>query len=1291
MGTTTVTAMSSASSSSNNGVPRILQKRMGEPIKLGNSILEPAGTLVFQASTDITNGLNGGRNAVVANLFSIGPTPVLTVHSPVQIPRNSWCSAQNHLSSTSANNLGPLSSNQHPAASSATPDSGIQSIPTSPPSPNCDLLNEDDDDIAGRGKRDAEEDKEQDNGDSESEDFTDMPILKAVDEDDDDYDMPSTSSSTLQNDASKMKTSTVHSTTTPATPPLPTKDNLSSHMNAEELRTFIASNMEPEEIYRRLLSLDPDKANSVAMLIKNHSGPESKKKIDMESEVSSTTPSTPRARTARRRNNCIPRTTNSPDVTTSNLPVEPSTSPLKTSDEIKEGKVEGKKRGRKPKRKRLVREEDENHEDVDFKKRKIMVTSALKGSVSELNRPETSESVETTCPSRPESSAGQTVDPVQFRMKVREMVARQLDNFTDKMNGEMAELRLSHSTSSKVVPGKRKESFFRQLIEQSKKLKKLTGASTGKRMRMFGRDAEVLEELEVKPLDSKKELKEEGCSSKARGRIPSRRSHNEETTSDLATLDEKFNGDYYEIPRSVASSDEVIPLWKAPSLICDCTKGACTSDMECLNRALRVQCKSECALPYCSNRRFWREDAANKLCISTGPRSKRSLKTKLARRAGEFLCEYAGEVIAYEQARQRFTEDQGAKIIAIGSQLFVDATKRGNVARFVRHSCEPNSRLEVWSVNGFYRVGIFALFDLNTNVEITVDRNGLLPFDVPCNCSSSKCKKIIRGSRRATIASENEKDTIATRRFLQRNRRKTIEKSRNSGIPAILLLPDDPSSLVLKMKKMLAAFSFRVRKVDGSMPRHMLPYYSSIRTFLKVNSNNPNPAEFLSMFQTWVDAIDDDDLERAFVAIESYYMPPSVVSPVQVSKKQKDNAPRARAVSTSCVSPVPSKRNDADLSYLESEHPIGSYDPDAAWESYRANASDNAVRCICGALDEDGEMVQCDKCHFWLHIECCQYHIKEESGKNEKAKSKKNDNEESEYVCDFCMGTQTNLRPVADVKLLEQPELRFENCIYYRSLMNRRGIQVRLNETVYVNRGVSDDHKSMLRNLREEKKGTKHKELNKYSFPEAPTEPILTTRVERKDARIFRVERLFVCPGNNRFVFGSFYAYPHETIADTGRVFGKREVFATPFYETLPLDEVVGRCLVVDVPTWSKGRPKVPKFIENDVFHCEMQIKNKRVFEKVPPKNRYPINTQPYVFFKFSHPKKVVKDFRPYDPLNQSPKPPRNSVSSNPIPTGSPFAAQTYSSITDFDRKVNSKRNIDHVLDRLTSLNSKKA
>lgn len=47
----------------------------------------------------------------------------------------------------------------------------------------------------------------------------------------------------------------------------------------------------------------------------------------------------------------------------------------------------------------------------------------------------------------------------------------------------------------------------------------------------------------------------------------------------------------------------------------------------------------------------------------------------------------------------------------------------------------------------------------------------------------------------------------------------------------------------------------------------------------------------------------------------------------------------------------------------------------------------------------------------------------------------------------------------------------------------------------------------------------------------------------RKDLRVFRVERLFVGPNGERFIFGCYYARPHETFCDPSRNFHRNEVF----------------------------------------------------------------------------------------------------------------------------------------------------
>ncbi|KHJ90809.1 SET domain protein [Oesophagostomum dentatum] len=215
-----------------------------------------------------------------------------------------------------------------------------------------------------------------------------------------------------------------------------------------------------------------------------------------------------------------------------------------------------------------------------------------------------------------------------------------------------------------------------------------------------------------------------------------------------------------------------LPEWESPVLSCGCTRGACTSDSECVNRALCVQCPPGCAAPLCANKKFWKDDALKWLVV--GGAKRRTLRTKHSRRAGDFLGEFAGEVVHYEDARKRWETysktETSPIILCLTSRLFVDATVRGNVTRFVRHSCKPNARLEVWSVNGNYRGGLFALGDIASGAEITIDMNGLLPPIAAAPDLSINEERIVR------------KDHV----FLIRNRQHCIARAAASVFVTLL-------------------------------------------------------------------------------------------------------------------------------------------------------------------------------------------------------------------------------------------------------------------------------------------------------------------------------------------------------------------------------------------------------------------------------------------------------------------------------------------------------------------------
>ena len=75
--------------------------------------------------------------------------------------------------------------------------------------------------------------------------------------------------------------------------------------------------------------------------------------------------------------------------------------------------------------------------------------------------------------------------------------------------------------------------------------------------------------------------------------------------------------------------------------------------------------------------------------------------------------------------------------------MIIDAT-RGSIARFVNHSCDPNCRMEKWTVNGKPRMALFAgNRGIMTGEELTYDYN-FDPYSQKnvqeCRCGADNCR-----------------------------------------------------------------------------------------------------------------------------------------------------------------------------------------------------------------------------------------------------------------------------------------------------------------------------------------------------------------------------------------------------------------------------------------------------------------------------------------------------------------------------------------------------------------------
>ncbi|XP_042397744.1 histone-lysine N-methyltransferase ATXR7-like isoform X1 [Zingiber officinale] len=114
--------------------------------------------------------------------------------------------------------------------------------------------------------------------------------------------------------------------------------------------------------------------------------------------------------------------------------------------------------------------------------------------------------------------------------------------------------------------------------------------------------------------------------------------------------------------------------------------------------------------------------------------------------AEDFVIEYVGELIRRRTSdiRERLYERMGigsSYLFRLDDDYVVDATKRGGLARFINHSCEPNCYTKVITVEGQKKIFIYAKRHISAGEEITYNyKFPLEEVKIPCNCGSHRCR-----------------------------------------------------------------------------------------------------------------------------------------------------------------------------------------------------------------------------------------------------------------------------------------------------------------------------------------------------------------------------------------------------------------------------------------------------------------------------------------------------------------------------------------------------------------------
>jgi SET domain-containing protein len=122
---------------------------------------------------------------------------------------------------------------------------------------------------------------------------------------------------------------------------------------------------------------------------------------------------------------------------------------------------------------------------------------------------------------------------------------------------------------------------------------------------------------------------------------------------------------------------------------------------------------------------------------------------------GTRIIEYKGERISHEEADKRYSElhanSPHTMLFTVNDEVVIDATRRGNSARWINHSCAPNCEIE----DENDRIFIDARRDIHSGEELSYDYN--LQLGEPhtkaakrahaCFCGARRCRGTMLGEK----------------------------------------------------------------------------------------------------------------------------------------------------------------------------------------------------------------------------------------------------------------------------------------------------------------------------------------------------------------------------------------------------------------------------------------------------------------------------------------------------------------------------------------------------------------
>ncbi|GAB6031247.1 hypothetical protein CHUAL_009055 [Chamberlinius hualienensis] len=100
------------------------------------------------------------------------------------------------------------------------------------------------------------------------------------------------------------------------------------------------------------------------------------------------------------------------------------------------------------------------------------------------------------------------------------------------------------------------------------------------------------------------------------------------------------------------------------------------------------------------------------------------------------------------------------------------------------------------------------------------------------------------------------------------------------------------------------------------------------------------------------------------------------------------------------------------------------------------------------------------------------------------------------------------------------------------------------------------------------------------------------------EAHIIHIEKLWKDESGEQWLYGCWFYRPNETFHLTTRKFLEKEVFKSDCYNSAPMNQVLGKCYVMNVKDYFKYKPE--GILDKDIYVCESRYSAKvKAFKKI--------------------------------------------------------------------------------------------